>query len=277
MNSMVEDICIHPWDYAVEPFQIAGGLYYVGNRDVSSHLIDTGDGLILLDTTFPQTVYLLLESIRRLGFDPTDIHTILHTHGHYDHCGGTRAIVELTGTKTAMGEDDAFILNERTELSWGPEYGVDFHETFKLNLPLHDGETLTIGNTEVECVHTPGHTPGSMSFFFKVCDGTKDYTVGIYGSPGLNTLTDEYLTMYGLSHDARQKYLTSLKKIKARTVDILLGSHPEYGDILGKRERMKGDRNPFIDMAAWPTFLSHLETSAKEEFGMVKQDISPTP
>ena len=75
---MVEDTCIHPWDYAVEPFRIAGGLYYVGNKYVSSHLIDTGDGLILLDTSFPQTVYLLLESIRRLGFYPADIHTILH-------------------------------------------------------------------------------------------------------------------------------------------------------------------------------------------------------
>lgn len=272
---MAEDICIHPWDYAVDPFQIVGGLYYVGNRDVSSYLINTGHGLILLDSTFPQTVYLLLDSIWRLGFDPADIHTIFHTHGHYDHCGGTRAIVELTGAMTAIGKDDAFILNERKELSWAPEYGMDFHESFKIDLLLNDGETLTIGDTEIECVHTPGHTPGSMSFFFKVSDATENYTVGIYGSPGLNTLTDEYLAMYGLSHDARQKYMESIKKVKARTVDILLGSHPEYGDILGKRERMKVGRNLFIDVKAWPNFLSHLETSAKEELGMVKQDISP--
>jgi metallo-beta-lactamase class B len=99
---MPADICMHPWDYAVEPFCIAGNLYYVGNRDVSSHLIDTGEGLILLDTAFPQTVYLLLESIRRLGYDPDDIHTIVHCHGHYDHFGGTRALVELTGARTAL-------------------------------------------------------------------------------------------------------------------------------------------------------------------------------
>ena len=75
---MVEDIRIHPWNYDVEPFRITNGLYYVGNKFLSSHLIDTGDGLILLETTFPQTVYFLLESIRRLGFDPHDIHTISH-------------------------------------------------------------------------------------------------------------------------------------------------------------------------------------------------------
>jgi metallo-beta-lactamase class B len=101
---MKEDICIHPWKYTIEPFRIVGPLYYVGNEKVSSHLVDTGSGLILLDTTFPQTTYLLLESIRQLGFDPADIRLILHSHGHYDHFGGTRAIVELTQAKTAMGE-----------------------------------------------------------------------------------------------------------------------------------------------------------------------------
>ena len=55
-----------------------------------SHLIDTGDGLILIDTAYPQTVYLLLESIRRLGFGPADIRYLLNCHAHYDHCGGTR-------------------------------------------------------------------------------------------------------------------------------------------------------------------------------------------
>lgn len=67
---MLPEILAHPWKFYVEPFRIAGGLYFVGNADVSVYLIDTGDGLILLDTAFPQTLYLLLESIRRLGFDP---------------------------------------------------------------------------------------------------------------------------------------------------------------------------------------------------------------
>ncbi len=103
---MPADICTQPWKFQVEPFCIVSGLYYVGNSNVSSHLIDTGDGLILLDTGFPQTGYLLLESIRRLGFDPHDVAYILHCHGHYDHFGGTRAIVELTSAQTFLGEGD---------------------------------------------------------------------------------------------------------------------------------------------------------------------------
>ncbi len=264
---MIADICLHPWDYQVEPFRIAGELYYVGNKDVSSHLIDTGKGLILLDTAFPQTTYLLLESVRQLGFDPMDIQLIVHCHGHYDHFGGTRAIVELTGAKTALGKDDVFILTTRPELSWAPEYGVDFHETFKVDRQLSDNDKITLGNTTIDCVHIPGHTPGSMAYFFEISDKGKNFTVGINGGPGLNTLTQEYLSAYGLSTAARHHYLASLEKLQTRNVDIFIGAHPGQNDTLGKRERMTSDNNPFIDKDAWPDFLSQLEINAKEALG----------
>ncbi len=274
---MTEDICIHPWEYHVEPFRIACGLYYVGNSKVSSHLIDTGEGLVLLDTAFPQTVYLLLESIRRLGFDPADLRSILHCHGHYDHFGGTKAIVELTGAKTAMGIDDEFILTERPELSWSPEYGVDFHESFVLDCPLRDGQTLTIGKIDIECVHTPGHTPGSMSFFFQIHDGRNEYAVGIHGGPGINTLTDEYLARYDLSRRTRSRYMESIEKLKARKVDIFIGAHPDQNDTLGKRKRMINGENPFIDKEAWPAFLSQLDAKARATFGTAADGFRPAP
>jgi metallo-beta-lactamase class B len=241
---------MHPWDYAVEPFCIAGNLYYVGNRDVSSHLIDTGAGLILLDTAFPQTVYLLLESIRRLGYDPDDLHTILHCHGHYDHFGGTRALVELTGARTALGREDVAILTHRPELSWAPEYGVPFYETFDVDLPLADGDVVALGNTAVECIHIPGHTPGAMAYFFQIEEGGQRYTAGIHDGPGINTLTDEYLEAYGLPVSRREDYVASLRRLQARSVDVFIGAHPAQNDTLNKRTQMGGGRNPFVDRTA---------------------------
>ena len=146
-DAIPPNVYLRPWECATPPFCIVGNLYYVGNTSVSSHLIDTGDGLILLDTTFPQTVYLLLESIRRLGFDPDALRYILHCRGHYDHFGGTRTIVELTGAKTVMGEQDIEIIESSAELYWAPEYGVEFHETFAVDVPLSEGGTLCLGNT----------------------------------------------------------------------------------------------------------------------------------
>ena len=137
-------VCTHPWEFATEPFRIVDGLYYVGNTNVSSHLIDTGEGLVLIDTTYPQTVFLLLESVRKLGFDPKDIRAILLVHAHYDHLGGTRAVVELTGAETYLGEADIEILERRPELTWAPQYGLAFHEHFKVGHPLGDGDVVRI-------------------------------------------------------------------------------------------------------------------------------------
>jgi len=263
---MVHDICMHPWDYAVEPFRIAGNLYYVGNRDVSSHLIDTGDGLILLDTGFPQTVYLLLESIRRLGFDPDDIRYVVHSHGHYDHFGGTRAVVELTQARTALGAEDVEVLTHRPELSWAPEYGVEFYETFDVDWPLTDGDTISLGRTSIHCLHIPGHTPGAMAYFLDIVETGRHYTVGLHGAPGLNTLTVEYLEQYGLPLNRRAAYVASLERLKRQKVDIFIGAHPGQNDTLGKGSRLKEGANPFIDSSAWPSFLRQLEENARSAF-----------
>jgi metallo-beta-lactamase class B len=263
------DICIHPWKYFVEPFRIAGNLYYVGNRDVSSHLIDTGEGLILIDTAFPQTVYLLLESIRRLGFNPADLELILHCHAHYDHFGGTRALVELTGAKTALGKEDIAILTERPELSWAPEYGMEFHETFNVDMSLVDGQVIALGALAIECLHIPGHTPGSMSYFFEVKDGGRTFKVGIHGGPGLNTLSAEYLEKYGLPMSRREDYMNSLRRLKEREVDIFIGAHPGQNRTLEKRDLMgKGEQNPFVAPQDWHAFLDGLEENARNLFGI---------
>jgi metallo-beta-lactamase class B len=60
---------------------------------VANYIIDSGDGLILIDASVPHTVYLTFESIRKLGFNPKDIRLLLVSHAHYDHCGGVRPVV----------------------------------------------------------------------------------------------------------------------------------------------------------------------------------------
>lgn len=264
---MPPDVCMHPWNYRVEPFRIAGNLYYVGNSYVSSHLIDTGQGLILLDSTFPQTVYLLLESIRRLGFNPDDIRYVLHCHAHYDHLGGTRAIAELTGAKTALGKEDIEVLQKRPELSWAPIYGVEFYEIFDVDIPLTDGQIVSLGCTTIECVHSPGHTAGCMSFFFEIEDRSATYTVGIHGGPGLNTLTNEYLERYRLPLSRRKDYVASLQRLKKRAVDIFIGAHPDQNDTFGKRDLSRVGENRFVDKEAWRKFHEMLENNARAAFG----------
>ena len=261
-------VCKYPWNFRVAPFKIIDNLYYVGNRDVSCYLIDAGQGLILHDTGFPQTVYLLLESIRELGFDPRDIKYIVHSHGHYDHFGGTRALVELIGAETFLGKDDIHILSSKKDLTWATEYGVKFYETFDVNHPLIDRNMIGLGNISIRCAAIPGHTPGAMSYFFDMESGGKAYRVGTHGGPGLNTLSNEYLDRNGLPYDRRKAYLESLQKLKNEKVDIFISIHPDQNKILEKAEALKdGQDNPFINSSDWGRTLDDLEKSAIELFG----------
>ena len=118
------------WESRMEPFRVFGNLYFVGTEPASAHLIDTGAGLILLDSGYPETLYLVLDSIRRLGFRLEDLALILHSHGHIDHIGGTRALVELTGAKTAIGAADADTVRGRRPLTFAKELGMTFDGFF---------------------------------------------------------------------------------------------------------------------------------------------------
>ena len=91
----------------IEPFKIIGNVYFVGCYPASSHLIDTGDGLILIDTGYFDTLHLLIDSIYKLGFSPYDVKYIIHTHWHYDHTEATKAFVNLYGSKTFIGVKDS--------------------------------------------------------------------------------------------------------------------------------------------------------------------------
>lgn len=71
-----------------QPFRIAGNLYYVGTRDVTSFLLTGPQGHVLIDGGYPGTPPLILKNIASLGFRITDVKILLNSHGHFDHAGG---------------------------------------------------------------------------------------------------------------------------------------------------------------------------------------------
>jgi metallo-beta-lactamase class B len=251
-----ERACSHPWEFYYEPFAICGNLYYVGNRRVSSHLIDTGDGLVLIDTAFASTTYLLLDAIARLGFRPKDVRHILHTHCHFDHIQGTRALVELYGCKTYVGENDLPLLKKQAALNMAESGSFGYFEEFEPDVLLRDGQTLTIGNTVIDVVETPGHSPGCLSYFFNVQADTKAYRAGLPGGLGLTPLKTALLQKSGLPLSARDDYRRSLEKLRGQRADIILGAHPHHNDMFPKREAQKSgeESNPFI-ASDWGAFL----------------------
>jgi len=251
---------MRPWEGYMEPFKIFGNLYFVGTTFVSCHVIDTGDGLVLIDSGYPQCTYLTLENIRKVGLDPYDIKYILLSHGHYDHVGGARAIRELTGAKTLIGRQDREYVNGTLDLTWAKEIGYQYYEEFEPDILIDDGYVFELGNTKIRCVNTPGHTPGVISFFFNVTDGVKTYTAGMFGGAGMNSLKFDFLDRYGLSYSCRDDYLNSLNKIRSERVDIHIGNHPGDNQTKLKYQKLiSGEENPFIDGSSFEKWIKVCE------------------
>ena len=228
-----------PWIGRMSPFRVIGNVYFAGTYQASSHLIDTDDGLILIDTGYENTTYLVLQSIWELGFNPKDIKYIINTHWHWDHTEASAAIAELSGAKNVIGEFDAPFVIERGY--------------FTPDILVKDGDTLTLGNTTIRFMHTPGHTKGTVSFFFEVEEDGKKYTVGQFGGAGVNSLVPSFATYY---EGCIEDYRNSLERLTKEHVDVFIGNHcwnnltREKGEIINE-----GGENLFIDETEWPNFL----------------------
>lgn len=234
----------YPWEGRIEPFRMVGNLYFVGTYQTSSHLIDTGDGLILIDTGYENTLYLLIDSIYKLGFRPEQIKYIINTHWHGDHTAGSAALAQLSGAKNLIGIKDfekakKFVVADAT---------------------LKEGDTLTLGNCKIEFWETPGHTAGTLSLFFDVVEDGKPLRAGMFGGAGLNTLKQGRFDFEG----AREAYFASLERLATAHVDVLVGNHSWNNDTWTKsRILAETGENQFIDPTLWNRFLTYYEKKLK--------------
>lgn len=255
-----DDVMRSPWLWDVAPFRIADNLYFVGNKDVSCHLFDTGEGLLLLDTSYTQASYLLLESIRELGFDPHNIKWILHSHGHIDHFGCTRMLVEKYGCKTYFPETDLPLLNERADLNWHEEFGQNYeppYDTYFVpDVLIRPGDVLHFGNTKVEIYDAGGHTLGTLALRFVLPGGLK---AAMHGGVGVNTLSSAYSRKKNLGTTWREAFIRNVRALRGLEVDIVLGNHPGQSQTFQKMERLGEGTNPFIDSAEWERMLTACE------------------
>lgn len=252
--------------HIIEPFRIFGNLWYVGDKRVCSHLIDTGDGLILFDTGYRHATHLLLESIRRAGFDPADIKIIIHSHGHFDHFGGGNDMRMLFGSKVYMSAIDTALLREKPEralCAWGP---VPYEDICWPDVEIQDGDHIRLGNTDILCRLADGHTLGTMSFFFDVTDGTAVKRAGYWGGVGFLTVYKDFCKKFDLPLDKADRMLRTIDRLWDEPVDILMGNHPSQNCTLEKRawQLENPGENPFVNPEAWHIFLSTLRGRVEE-------------
>ncbi len=233
----------------VKPFRMIGNVYFVGTVEASCHLIDTGDGLILIDTGYKENADTVVESMNALGFDVKDVKIILHSHGHYDHTDATEKLLKL-------------VPSAKTYLSFRD---IKYIKGFTPDFDIRDGDVIELGNTKIECWFTPGHTEGSVSFFFDVVENGRVYRAAMFGGSGVNQLRKDFMDKWKVPYICRELFFDSVERLLQRKVDVMLGNHTWQNHTLEKFARMgQTESNPFIDPSEWGCYLTRVRSSLEK-------------
>lgn len=261
-KNTVNDAREMPWNVAIDPFRVAPRVYYVGNVWVGAFLIDTSEGFALIDTTVMEDLYLLIDSIYKLGFDPKNIKKIFLTHAHMDHDGAARALKELTGAKIYLSREDD---------EWRKRPEADMHDSgFKI-VPYEpdeyysDDAPIVMGDVTIRTRLSAGHTPGCTSFFVEMPDEAgKTLVWGMHGGVGVNTMNTDYLNKVHLPLSLQDTFLSDCEAMKSIHVDICTPSHPSHSDMLSRIPENRKDYTPFVDESKWPAFLDERAESLRQ-------------
>jgi metallo-beta-lactamase class B len=156
------------WNAPRTPFQVFANTYYVGTEGLSSLLIVTDEGLVLVDVALPQSAALIDASIQALGFRTADVKYILTSHAHFDHVGGVQSMQRFTGATVLASASTAQALALGHPVPDDPQFGTGPLDAFPALRDsvrvMGDGDTLQLGGTTITTHLTPGHTPGATTW-----------------------------------------------------------------------------------------------------------------
>lgn len=213
------------------PTALAPGLYLLGALEPSvAYVVETTEGLILVDTGLEDSHELLVSQFETLGIDLQDLKLILLTHGHGDHYLGALQLQSLTGATLHAGKRDSDVLRNAgprpAVFSTFPMDHVDIHPT-PVDVELSGGETIMLGEARIKVIATPGHTPGSVCYLLEH-HGLRM----LFSGDTIMTMTGDlgtYATYLSPRYrgDA-EEYLATLQQLQKLAVpDLLLPGHPE--------------------------------------------------
>lgn len=251
------------WNQPIEPYRVIGNVYYVGASDVTSFLIVTPRGHILLDSGFAETVPLIRRNVARLGFRLEDIKILINSQAHYDHAGGLAQLKQETGAQLAASEADAELLaaGGKGDFHFGDRLS---YEPVKADRTLRDGDRVRLGGVTMVAHLTPGHTKGCTTWTMRVREGRRAYDVVFVGSttvPG-----------YKLVGNPNYPYIVSdyahtFLVMKHLPCDVFLASHGNFYSMLEKAKLLAGGKrpNPFIDRRGYRHFLADTEKAFREQ------------
>lgn len=232
-------------DVPCKPTRFFDQMCYIGDHSVCCYLLETTDGLVLVDAMWPKERYanLLKEGIKELGHSLDEVKHIVLTHCHEDHYGISDELRRTYGSTIYLSEIDNTYGKNPDQL---PDLPPLKPLSWDADVLLHDGDVLQFGETSIQCVLTPGHTPGCMSFIIDVTDCGTPHKVLLWGGTGVMPWTDP------------DEYMASVGKFEKicgdQGVDSYVSNHPfvdlAYCKLEIIQRMVDGVNNPFVTTPA---------------------------
>nr|WP_255558534.1 subclass B3 metallo-beta-lactamase [Zhongshania aquimaris] len=242
----------------MDPVHIIGGIYYIGSTTVSSFVINTGEGLVLVDAGTPMMFDAIKHNIESLGFQLSDIKYIISSHAHWDHVGGLANMQKQTAAKVvALGLDAESIASGKDTsavsflgLNWDP---------VPIDRVIKDRDSFTLGDVTIHAYDTPGHTKGCTTWTTTIREGEKDYKVAFLGGTSVNAGVK--LLNNPLYPNIAEDYKKTFAVLASLSPDVYLAQHPFFFNLSGKLEQRKANPavNPFVDPDEWTMFIQNDE------------------
>lgn len=240
------------WNKEQAPFQLYGNTYYVGPRGLSSVLITSPQGHVLIDGALPQSAPLIAKHVEQLGFKMSDVKVILNSHTHYDHAGGIAELQKLTGARVIASDKAAPVLRSGRVGPDDPQVGhlLPFPAVANV-VPIGRGQSVEVGPLKLGMIYTPGHAPGGTSWRWQSCEAGR--CLNMVYSDSLNAVSDDAFKYGGDARypTAASDITSSIEAIAAAPCDILITAHPDLSALWTViDESGKGDRTKLIDSAS---------------------------
>ena len=226
--------------------EVFDNLYYVGQMSVSAWAIKTPAGIILIDSlnNADEARQIIVPGLVSMGLDPKEIKYLILTHSHSDHYGGAQYLKDTYNLKViaSAADWDAMEKIEPAKVKAKHQYDAPPKRT-EDDIIVADGQVLSLGGEDIHFALTPGHSPGTLSLYFRVTDNGVAHIAGMYG--GLGT---------PLTNDLKQMQIRSITHWMDVTntagVDVEIGNHPVQFDGPARFELLKyreqGEQNPFV-------------------------------
>jgi metallo-beta-lactamase class B len=246
-------------------FKVIGNVYWVGTWDLSTYLIATPQGHILINTGFIETTPLILEGIEKLGFKIEDVKVLLTTHAHFDHVAGLAELKRRSGAQLMAMDAEVELLESggKTDFRFGDQPNTHF-EPVHVDRRFKDGDTITLGGVTLTAHHHPGHTKGATSYTFTVNEGGRDYRVIIANMGGINP---------GVKVSGMPKYPSiaadyerTFAAQKRLDIDVFLASHAAQFGLHDKYQSGDPyDPNRFVDAPGYRAGVERAEARFREQ------------